>query len=136
MVRGESVRLEQDEVADEAGVERHLAADHGGELDLATRDLEAYGELGAVLGRVDQAPARVLVRPLLGLRLPALRLELLGRAEAFVGLALSEELDRVLLVEGDAFGLSTGRVRTAFIVALRPVEPEPGERFAYERLAP
>src|SRR5260370_6360034 len=132
MVRGESVRLEQDEVADEAGVERHLAADHGGELDLATRDLEAYGELGAVLGRVDQAPARVLVRPLLGLRLPALGLELLGRAEAFVGLALSEELDRVLLVEVDSVGLSIGGVRTAFVGSVVAVETEPVERFVYE----
>src|SRR5205814_2130878 len=59
-----------------------------------------------------------------------LRLELLGRAEAEVSVALIDQLRRVFEVEGRALGLPVGAERTALIWliwALIPVQSKPLE---------
>ena len=52
-----AVRFHDDEVADQVGVELHLAADHVRESDLTPWHLESHGEHAAALRRILQAAA-------------------------------------------------------------------------------
>ena len=134
LIGGVAVRLHDDEIADQPGVELHLPADHVGEGDLTARDLEAHSENRAALRRVGQAAARIDVWPLLHLRLFALGLQLFGRAVAAIGLAVLEQARRLFLVDVEPVRLAVGLVRTAFVGALVPMEAEPREALEDEEL--
>ena len=57
LIGRKSIGLDDDEIADQVGVESHIAADHVLELHLPARNLEAHCELHAVLRWIDQATA-------------------------------------------------------------------------------
>src|SRR5690606_20211210 len=88
-------------------------------------DLQAdrVGQVGLV-GAIP-AGAGVAVLPLLLLRPLPIGLDLLGGAIAAVGLALGEEAVDVAAVDVAALRLEVGRVWTADLGALVPVEAEP-----------
>ena len=102
-----------DEIVERVGAAaaRHLEAHH---RRLAGRRVCALAAQAVVL------PARIL-------RSGAPRVQLLLRAEAAVGLTGGDQLRAVLRVRGQPLGLEVGRVRSADLRALIPVEPEPLE---------
>src|SRR5207245_4855820 len=112
----------------------HLAADHVLEADVAARHFEADGEHRAAFRWIREAAPRVLVGPLLRLRLPALGLKRLSCAVAAVSLTLPDQPRRLFLIEVQALRLAVGRMRAALVRSLVPVEPQPVQALVDQRL--
>ena len=87
-----SVRLHDDEIAEQVRVECHLAPHHVGELHVAAGHMEANREDSAIGGRIGETAPRVDVGTVLRLSLLALGVELLRRAVAAVRLRIRDEL--------------------------------------------
>ena len=135
VVGGRAVRAEDDEVVKLARVEGHVAVDRvvHDDVTAAIRHLDADGvRLAGVdaclcLGRVDVAAgALVTLEGVLALLCGlAVCLELLGRAEAVVGLALGNQALGSLAVDGQALRLPVRAVLAADLRALVPVKAQP-----------
>ena len=135
VVRGRAVGAEDDEVVELLGVEAHVAVDRVVHEDVAAveRHLDAQGvglaglDASPRLGGVEVAAGALValegVVALLGG--PLVLRELLGRAEAGVGLALRPQALGGLAVDREPVGLLVGAEVAAHERALVPVEPQP-----------
>ena len=135
VVCGGAVGAQDDGIADDIGLEPHLAADRVLEDDVAAvRYTKANGGMLAgsdshlhLVVREVTAGARILHRtPVLDGRLPV-RFELRRRAEAVVGGPGAEELLGVRLIEVQPVGLPIRSARPAHVGPLVPIETEPPE---------
>ena len=133
VVRGRAAGSHDHGIADDIGLESHLAADGIGEDHLAMLGHEKPDR--GPLARSDPllgvrahdlpAPARVPYGPEGGHVRGTVGLELRWRAEAAVRLAGAQELLGVRLVQVQPLGLAIRPARTADVWSLVPVEAEP-----------
>jgi hypothetical protein len=137
VVGGTAVGAHEDRIADDVGAERHLAADQ-----ILKRHVEVLRHAEAddgALARLHPAPCLVggqaaagpviLGRPSGREVAAAIRLQLLRRAEAVVGMTRGEQLVGVGRIEMQALRLAVGPARAADVRPFVPVQAEPAEVF-------
>src|SRR5262249_2675158 len=135
-----TVGADDHRIADDIGLEPHVAAHEVGEDDVGPRR-DAKADRGTLAGRDARlrlldaetaARAGVACRTSGRQRLLSIRLELRGRAEAVVRVLRGQELLRVGLIQMQPLGLAIGTARSPDVRPLVPIEPQPPQ-IAHDR---